>query len=1106
MLLQKVASNLHAYNKIIDLSGKGAKNVVGLTRPAKAHFAASLCLDLDVQGVYIADSDYEAKKVADELMYYLGDSVYFYPSKELEFYKADAKSNELLNQRLEVIEKLAFSERNKTITVMSLDALLQFTVDLNSYKESMINLSVANEISLDDVAKKLVKLGYVREDTVEGKGQFAIRGGIVDIFSPTMENPIRIEFFGDEIDSIREFDVFTQVSVENIMAVSISPANDGFGAFSKETSVLEYFNDNAYVFFDEPQKISERYDGLKWDIEETVKALAEDNENFIFKEKYIHDYFDILRELLKHEFLGLLELPFPCRDYKPMAEINVLVGDLGKGLGERDRFYDELRDFQKSGYSILFSVNDDAKEKLSQDLIERGFNINETDRMLKTKINFTRGGLSHGFYYEEEKIAIFGEEEIFGKPPKKKGKRKKLDSASKIRDFNDLDIGDYVVHHTHGIGQYLGLDTLEVEGQRHDYLKIKYNGDDILYVPTSQLDVLQKYVGKEGTIRLNRMGGADFARQKSKVKASTEELARELVSLYAARQQTKGFAFSPDTEWQKSFEADFPYVETDDQLISIAEIKKDMESERSMDRLLCGDVGYGKTEVALRAAFKAVMDSKQVAILAPTTVLVMQHFNTFCERMKKYPITIAEISRFKTKKEQAKIIKQLKSGEIDVIIGTHRLLGNDIEFKDLGLLVVDEEQRFGVKHKERIKEIKNNVDVLTLSATPIPRTLHMSMINVRDMSVLTEPPENRFPVRTIVMEKNDAVLNDAIRRELSRGGQVYYIHNRIASISSAAKKIQDAFPEARVAFAHGAMDEDTLENIMMEMAEGTIDVLVCTTIIETGLDIPNVNTIIIEDANRMGLSQLYQLKGRVGRSSRRAFAYFTYRPDKILNEVAAKRLRAIKEFTEFGSGFKIAMRDLEIRGAGNILGAEQHGHIDSVGYDMYCELLSQSVSELTGEVPKESWQPNIDINVEAYIPPDYIKNHSTRLDIYKKIASIENEEDKLEIESEICDRFGDLPKAVESLIKIAQIKYLAKDSNIEEVTIKEKSVICYFKGDMDIKAVSGLVSLFGKRFFVSAGIKPHMVLKPKTIGKEDILETVKKLLEEYNKLLHTEKI
>ncbi len=1104
MLLLKLAERLSAINEITKLSGKGAKNVVGLTRPAKAHFAALLCAHFENQALYVTDSDYEAKRIADELIYYMGERVYYFPAKELEFFKADAKSNELLNARLEVIEKLAFSDRSKTITVMSLDALLQFTVDLASYRESMLMLSLGDEISLDKMAKKLTQLGYTREDTVEGRGQFAIRGGIVDVFAPSMENPMRIELFGDEIDSMRQFDAFTQVSVENVESVSVGPANDNFMSKNSQTTVLEYFDQNALVFFDEPQRISERAEGIKWDIEETVKALAEKNDNFIFKEKYVHDYYDTLRQLLKHEFVSFQELPYPCADFRPAAQINVAVGDMGKAMGEREHFYNDVREFLKNGYTIFFSAGEDARAKLRYDLEANGFSVNEGNKTLKTKINIVSGGIAGGFYYESDKIAIFGSSEIFGKAPKKIGRRKKLDSASRIRDFNDLDIGDYVVHHTHGIGQYLGLDTLEVEGQRHDYLKIKYNGDDILYIPTSQLDLLQKYVGKEGTVRLNRMGGADFARQKQKVKASTEELAKELVALYAARQRAEGFAFSPDSEWQKDFEDAFPYVETEDQLTSIYEIKKDMESVRPMDRLLCGDVGYGKTEVALRAAFKAVMDSKQVAILAPTTVLVMQHLNTFCERMKKYPIKIADLSRFKTKKEQTQIIKKLKSGEIDIVIGTHRLLGTDVEFKDLGLLVVDEEQRFGVKHKERIKEMKNNVDVLTLSATPIPRTLHMSMINIRDMSVLTEPPENRFPVRTVVMEKNDAVLHDAIRRELSRAGQVYYIHNRIASIELVAQKLRKAFPDANVAFAHGAMDEDTLERIMMDMSEGAIDILVCTTIIETGLDIPNVNTIIIEDANKMGLSQLYQLKGRVGRSSKRAYAYFTYRPDKVLNEVAAKRLRAIKEFTEFGSGFKIAMRDLEIRGAGNILGAEQHGHIDTVGYDMYCELLAESISTITGETPAEHWQPNIDINVEAYIPPEYIKNHSTRLDIYKKIAGIENEQDKLDVEGEICDRFGDLPKSVANLIRVAEIKYLAKSANISEVTLKEQNVVCFFRGEMDVRAVSHLVGIFEGRFFVSAGIKPHMVLKPKPTEKENLLESVKKLLQEYNKLLHTE--
>lgn len=1099
------AKDLRGFHEIKMRAGKGAINVVGLNAPAKAHFAAMLCLDLNRQGIYITDSDYSAKKTAEELSFYFPDGAYYYPSKELEFFKADAKSHELQNQRLEIIEKLA-SGAEHSLTVMSIDAALQFTVDISTYRESSITVSVGDELPVADVAKRFTNMGYAREDMVEGKGQFSIRGGILDIFPPSAENPYRIELFGDEVDSIRTFDVFTQVSVENTDSAKIGPADESFRHKNADTCVLEYFTEDACVFFDEPQAISERVEGLKWDIEETVKALAEKDKNFVFQEKYIHDYYDVLRELLKHPFVGLLELPRSVQEYHPKAEFTINAGEIGRAPVERANFYEDLRNWL-SGYTVVFSVDEDRQKPLKDDLSAAGFPVAlinaENNQALKNTINIISGGLKKGFYYEEAKVAFFGEEEIFGRAPKRRIKRKKMDSASRIRDFNDLEIGDYVVHRTHGIGQYMGLDTLEVEGKRHDYLKVKYNGDDFLYVPTDQLDLLQKYVGKDGVVRLNKMGGADFARQKKKVKESTAELAKEMVALYAARQNAKGFAFSPDTEWQKSFEEEFPYEETEDQLRSIAEVKQDMESERPMDRLLCGDVGYGKTEVALRAAFKAVMDSKQVAFLAPTTVLVMQHYNTFLNRMKKFPVKVAELSRFKTKKEQTQIIKQLKSGEIDIVVGTHRLLGKDIEFKNLGLLVVDEEQRFGVKHKERIKEMKHNVDVLTLSATPIPRTLHMSMINIRDMSVLTEPPENRFPVRTIVMEQNDAVTNDAIRRELSRGGQVYYIHNRISSIDSVARKLQKAFPDARISVAHGAMEEEPLEEIMMEMLEGEIDILVCTTIIETGLDIQNVNTIIIEDANRMGLSQLYQLKGRVGRTNRRAFAYLLYRPDRILNENATKRLRAIKEFTEFGSGFKIAMRDLEIRGAGNILGAEQHGHMDTVGYDMYCELLAQSVSELSGIAKEEDWQPTVDINVEAYIPPNYIKNHTQRLDIYKKIASIESDEDKLDVEGEICDRFGDLPESVTALITVAEVKYLAKDAGISEISTKDDKIICYFKAEMDLQSIAGLVSIFGSKFFVSAGARPYMVLKIDRKKEENLLVSVKNLLQEYKKLLHS---
>lgn len=1080
--------------------GKGPVQVSGLIPPAKLNFTGAVCAFFEKNVIFVAESDYVAKKRADELSYFLPEQVLFFPAKELEFFKADARSLEVQHQRLSVLEKLQAAEK-PMVTVMSVDGLLQFTVTIQDYKKSELAISGGDEISIDALSERLVQMGYVREDMVEGKGQFSVRGGIVDVFSPTGENPYRIELFGDEIDSIRSFDVFTQVSVENLESITVGPANEGFESENHETSVLSYFDKDAIVIFDEPKAISQRAEGLKWDIEETVKALLEKDPDFKVREKYVHDYFDILRALLKHPFLCLSELSGAGKDIKPVIELSRPTGEIGKAPVERERFYEDLKTWTENDYTVLFSVDETRRDALREDLEAQGFLVLLSDKSLqKGAVHFIDGGLKNGFYDGETKIALFGEEEIFGRAPKKRLKRKKLDSAAKIRDFRELDIGDYVVHHTHGIGQYLGLDTLEVEGKRHDYLKIRYNGDDILYVPTDQLDILQKYVGKDGTVRLNKMGGADFARQKKKVKESVQELARELVALYSARQQAVGYSFSPDTEWQKSFEEAFPYEETEDQLRSIAEVKMDMESTRPMDRLLCGDVGYGKTEVALRAAFKAVMESKQVAFLAPTTVLVMQHFNTFKTRMEKYPISIAQLSRFQTKKEQEEIIKKLKSGEIDIVIGTHRLLGKDVEFKDLGLLVVDEEQRFGVKHKERIKEMKTNVDVLTLSATPIPRTLHMSMIHIRDMSVLTEPPENRFPVRTVVMEQNEAVTNDAIKRELSRGGQVYYIHNRISSIESTVRKLKKSFPDARISAAHGAMSEEVLEEIMMEMLSGTIDILVCTTIIETGLDIPNVNTIIVEDANKMGLSQLYQLKGRVGRAGRRAFAYFLYRPDKALNETATKRLKAIKEFTEFGAGFKIAMRDLEIRGAGNILGAEQHGHMDTVGYDMYCELLAQTVGEISGVTVEEDWQPLVDINVEAYIPPAYIKNHAMRLDIYKKIASIESEADKLDTESEICDRFGDLPESVSALIAVAEVKYLAKECSISEITVKENQILFYFKGDMHLEAIANLVSLYGNKFFVSAGTKPYMAKKIDE-KKEPILVAVKNLLQEYKKCL-----
>lgn len=1082
--------------------------VTGLSGSTNAHFISSICKNLGRDGIVICQSDYDAKRIYNDLDFFSEGNAVYYPSKEIEYYETLATSNEYINERLSSLKKLINSKGN-TLFVLSVEALLQPTIDFTSYVDSIFEISVDDELKINDLAKKLVNLGYTNEDMVEGKGQFSIRGGIVDIFSPEEDNPFRLEFFGDFVDSIREFDPISQTSIENIEKITISAAKEN-SSDSEMPSVLSYFSKDAFIFFNEPIAISERAEGYLWDINETVKSLMEKEVISEPKEKYIHDYSDTVRELTKRKFVAISALMQSSKDFKAVSTVSFTAGAHSAYSGMNDFFFDDLTGWINKKYAVVLPAGTkDKTEKIAASFAERGINTTLIEKgnidIESGKIYICSGSLKKGFYYPEIRLCVISDEELFGRSAKKKKRFKKSDSISRINSFTDLKPGDYVVHATHGIGRYAGLNTLTVEGYDKDYLKIEYNGDDVLYVPCDSLELLQKYIGKEGKLRLNKMGGADFARQKSRVKESTKELAEELIKLYAARSQQKGFSFSPDTTWQTEFEARFPYDETDDQLRSIEEVKKDMESEKPMDRLLCGDVGYGKTEVALRAAFKAVMDSKQVAYLAPTTVLTMQHFNTFVRRMKDYPIKIELLSRFKTPTEQKKIIAGLKSGEIDIVIGTHRLLGQDIEFHDLGLLIVDEEQRFGVKHKERIKEIKNNVDVLTLSATPIPRTLHMSMVNIKDMSTLQEPPEDRYPVSTIVTEHNEGIIIDAIKKELSREGQVYYLHNRIGGLSAIARKISALIPDAKVRYAHGQMEEGELEKIMMDMLDGEIDVLVCTTIIETGLDIPNVNTIIIDDADRLGLSQLYQLRGRVGRSNRRAFAYLLYKKDKMLNEEAVKRLGAIKEFTEFGSGFKIAMRDLEIRGAGNLLGEQQHGHMESVGYDMYCKILEESIGELTGVPTKEEISVSVDLPVSAHIPASYIKNHTVRLDIYKKITNLESEQDYLDIYDEITDRFGDIPKSVVSLLDVAVIKSLCKDTAIKEIAYKNDRVVFYFAGAVDIEKLSALISQYKGRILFSAGKDPYFSFNANAEERKNLLASIKSLLQAF-KLLHTDKI
>ncbi len=1102
-LFDTILEEQEEYSRIADHIRRGVTpfNVTGLTDTQKAHLVFSLCQKFARQGLVVTHSELHAKRLYDDLSFFMEDAVVHYPSKEIEYYQVDARSNEYLNERLRVLERLV---KEQVTVVMSVDALLQFTIDYEGYVSSFIQFEVGREYDLSALTQQLVAMGYTREDMVEGVGQFALRGGILDVFAPSMDNPCRIEFFGEEADSIRAFDAITQISIEPLTEVTVGAVDEAYGRSGEHPSVLRYIGRDALVFLDEPYRVSERAEGLAWEIEETVRTLLEKEVIDHAEESYIHPFPETLSTLLTRQCIGLYNLPHSCKEYTPRASENLTVANTNTYSGNMDFLADDLQEWVEKGFRVVILAGNAQKcENLQTLLNDRGFVCSVVDRgaaapLAPRTISILEGSLTRGFAYPLIQFVLLSGDEIFGRSRKAK-KGTKREAASAIRSFTDLSVGDYVVHNTHGIGQYVGIDTLTVDAVHKDYLKIKYAGEDYLYVPTDQLDLLHKYIGKEGGVRLSKMGGADFARQKARVKKSVADLARYLIDLYAKRQQAEGFAFSPDTQWQKEFEDKFPYTETEDQLRAIAEMKQDMESIRPMDRLLCGDVGYGKTEVALRGAFKAVMDGKQVAFLAPTTVLCMQHYSTFLQRFRDYPIRVEMLSRFRTPKEQERVIAGLASGEVDVVVGTHKLLGKNIQFKDLGLLVVDEEQRFGVAHKERLKEMKHNVDVLTLSATPIPRTLHMAMVSIRDMSVLTQPPEDRYPVQTYVLEHNPAILADAIRKELARDGQVYYLHNRVQSMDATVRRLKNLLPEANIRFAHGQMDENELEEIMMETLNGEVDVLVCTTIIETGLDIPNVNTIIIENADHMGLAQLYQLKGRVGRSNRRAFAYLTYRPDRVMNEDAVKRLQAIREFTEFGSGFKIAMRDLEIRGAGNILGAQQHGHMDTVGYDMYCQILAETVGEMQGMPVETVWEPVIDIQLDAFIPPDYIHNHTMRIDIYKKIAAITDEADYSDVLDEMVDRFGDPPRCVVNLLEVAMIKSLAKACNISEITSGSRGVLLYLRQSYDMRLLAELIGQTGGKLLFSPAEKPYLTLQTKETGVA-LTDNIKKILNLYKQL------
>ena len=1017
--------------------GPGAIRILGCVNSQKTHMMYGLS-DGCRYKVIICSSESKAKQIYEEYRF-LDRSVYLYPAKDLLFYQADLRSKELVRERMEVLE--AVIEGRPLTVVASFDALMDSLLPKEIIAGRTIRVSYDGTLELSAMEKALADLGYERVVQIEGPGQFAVRGGILDVFPLTEELPVRIELWGDEVDSIRTFDVESQRSIENLTEASICPSIEFPGEGEQGVSFLDYFPaDKTLLFLDEPVRLMEKGQGVEEEFIEAQKKRVESGYELKDGEVRLYGTEEILNRINTYSSIGFYALDMRCKGLLIRESYHIQAKSVNPYNSSFELLTQDLKRLKRNGYRVvLLSGSRTRAKRLAEDL--RDYNLSsyysdDLDRLAGSgEIMTAYGHVAEGYEYPMLKFTVISETDIFGKVKKKK--KRKTYEGRKIQNFSELKPGDYVVHENHGLGIYQGIEKIEVDKITKDYMKISYAQGGNLYIPATQLDLIQKYASADAKKpKLNRLGGQDWTRTKTRVKGAVREIARDLVELYAARQEQEGYEYGEDTVWQKEFEEMFPFEETEDQLLAIDAVKKDMQSKKIMDRLICGDVGYGKTEIAIRAAFKAVQEDKQVVYLVPTTILAQQHYNTFVQRMKDFPVRIDLMCRFRTPAQQKKTAADTKRGLVDIVIGTHRVLSDDMKFKDLGLLIIDEEQRFGVQHKEKIKKLKENVDVLTLTATPIPRTLHMSLIGIRDMSVLEEAPEERMPIQTYVMEYNDEMVREAIEREISRQGQVYYVYNRVEDIAEVTAHIQKLVPEVTVAYAHGQMKEHQLERIMYEFISGEIDVLVSTTIIETGLDISNVNTMIIHDADRLGLSQLYQLRGRVGRSNRMAYAFLLYRRDKMLKEVAEKRLAAIREFTDLGSGFKIAMRDLEIRGAGNLLGAEQHGHMEAVGYDLYCKMLNEAVRLLKGEIKEEDFTTTMDLNVDAFIPDSYIPNEYQKLDVYKRIAAIENEEEMEDMTEELLDRFGDIPKKVEKLLKVAALKTMAHAAYVTSVEQK----------------------------------------------------------------------
>ena len=1089
----------------------GMIQISGCVNTQKIHLLSGIGSGCGYKLVVFSNEE-KAKKAYEEYLLF-GEETYLYPARDLLFYYADIKGKTLTNRRMEVLRAIAEKKKEEPVTVITtMDAFLDGIISPDEIQKNRIHITGEDTVDLTKLEQDLTALGYERESQIEAPGQFAVRGGIIDVFPLAEEMPVRIELWGDEIDSIRMFDAKSQGSIENISEITIYPASENCFGNNGLVSFLKYFPENeTLLFYDEPHRLQETAETVEAEYTESLKNRADagmkeegEEELRVFQTK------DIISEMNRYSGIGLTTLESKCGLFKVRSVYTVQAKGVNPYNNSFELLTRDLKRLKRNGYRVvLLSGSRTRAKRLAEDLRDydlSSFYSEDMQREVKPgEIMAAYGYASEGYEYPMLKFVVISESDIFGRKKKKK-KRKKYE-GQRIQDFAELKPGDYVVHENHGIGVYKGIEKIEVEKIVKDYMKIVYAEGGVLYIPVAQMDLIQKYAGADAKKpRLNKLGTIQWGKTKSQVKKAVQIVAKDLVELYAVRQQSEGFVYGPDTVWQKEFEEMFPFEETDDQLQAIEDTKHDMESKKIMDRLICGDVGYGKTEIAIRAAFKAVQEGKQVVCLVPTTILAQQHYNTFVQRLKEFPVRIDLLCRFRSAAEQKKTIEDTKKGFVDILVGTHRVLSKDVVFKDLGLLIIDEEQRFGVTHKEKIKKLKENIDVLTLTATPIPRTLHMSLIGIRDMSVLEEAPNERMPIQTYVMEYNDEMVREAITRELARDGQVYYVYNRVNDIADVAGRIQSLVPDANVAFAHGQMKERELEDIMYDFINGDIDVLVSTTIIETGLDIPNANTMIIQDADRFGLSQLYQLRGRVGRSNRMAYAFLLYQRDKLLKEVAEKRLSAIREFTDLGSGIKIAMRDLEIRGAGNLLGEAQSGHMEAVGYDLYCKMLNEAVRQLKGGPEAETFTTLIDLNVDAYIPEYYIKNEYQKLDIYKRIAAIESEEELEDMTEELIDRFGDIPKKVQQLLVIASLKSLAHSVYVTAIEQKGEEIrfTMYEKAKIDPSGIPKFLDSYKNDLIFRAEEPPYFLYcrkgRNKKSNTENVLDTVRRILEDLKKL------